>query len=80
MAEHVSSQTLGRTMGNLYRVITLSSGSAFQPPVSVLVQFNKLLSSYSNSQNIFHHQELLYISCTKHQDSDVQHLLYFPPP
>ena len=56
---------------------TFSSSAAVQPPVSALVQLNKLCTSYSKSQNIFHQQELLYITCTKHQDSDVQHSLYF---
>lgn len=80
MAEHISSQALGGTQGNLYRIITFSSSAALQPPLSVSVQLSKLRSSYSNSQNIFRQQELLYNSCTKHQESDAQHLLYFPSP
>lgn len=47
---------------------------------TVLVQLNKLCSRYLDSQNIFHQQEMLYIPCTKHWESEVQHLLRFPSP
>jgi len=71
MADLIRSQALGGAGVSLYRMITFSSSAAVQLPVSALVQLNKPHSSYSNSPNAFHQQELLYISCTKHEDSDV---------